>query len=452
MKEFKKIVTKKEEINFSIKEETNGHFVYDPFKENSDHIPAGCMLYSLNDTLVSNSGLHLSGVQDYLSSSEHYPIVLVFRSEHGHQELKGRKKLTYPLPDDFFGQVPSLTKEEIKQYTSLAHSWVKGLLDATTTDEGFEYVCTKNGVDIYQGTVPGSQIHLIRGTTRVKTSKEEARALMIAPTTESFRRLFHMIDVHFQDGMVLHQFPEGYKAPELPFYCIKWAIMGSPGPVWERDVCWLEYADIIHDEAGNELGFGVGSSITRPECPTLENHKLVRAEISCTGYVFKRWQNDPGYMDVTYVIQADPKGWIPKWAVNMFAWQQALNVARIRKIIEGTLDAKGRMSHHKRNDADVQGVLIPHGQRYTINIHVAEDNSMITFGFCSNSNDIGCYVSGLPSGKEWSKSKRLNSHVEPVTGKVLVDKGEYELVFDNSYSWFKSKQIYYWYRVGPIGS
>lgn len=37
---------------------------------------------------------------------------------------------------------------------------------------------------------------------------------------------------------------------------------------------------------------------------------------------------------IIYVIQADPKGWIPKWAVNMFAWQQALNVSRIRKIIE----------------------------------------------------------------------------------------------------------------------
>lgn len=64
-------------------------------------------------------------------------------------------------------------------------------------------------------------------------------------------------DVHFQDGLVLHQFPAGYKVPEVPFYAIKWAVMGSPGPVWERDVCWLEYGDIFTDEVGNEVGFGV---------------------------------------------------------------------------------------------------------------------------------------------------------------------------------------------------
>lgn len=37
------------------------------------------------------------------------------------------------------------------------------------------------------------KVHLIRGSTRVKASKEESIALMIAPTTESFRHLFRMI-------------------------------------------------------------------------------------------------------------------------------------------------------------------------------------------------------------------------------------------------------------------
>ena len=30
---------------------------------------------------------------------------------------------------------------------------------------------------------------------------------------------------------------------------------------------------------------------------------------------------------------------------------------------------------------------------------------------------------------------------------LVADAGEYCLVFDNSYSWFKSKQIYYWYHL-----
>ena len=60
---------------------------------------------------------------------------------------------------------------------------------------------------------------------------------------------------------MLHKFPTSCKADgdHLPFYSIKWAIMGTPvpSPIWDRDVCWLEYADIIHDNEGKEIGFGV---------------------------------------------------------------------------------------------------------------------------------------------------------------------------------------------------
>ena len=37
------------------------------------------------------------------------------------------------------------------------------------------------------------KIHLIRGISKIRTTKDEMKAMMIAPTSESFRRLFHMI-------------------------------------------------------------------------------------------------------------------------------------------------------------------------------------------------------------------------------------------------------------------
>lgn len=55
---------------------------------------AGCIVHTLNGK--SSFGLNLSGIKDYLSSSDHYPLTLVFK-QHGHEDVKGRKKLTVCL-------------------------------------------------------------------------------------------------------------------------------------------------------------------------------------------------------------------------------------------------------------------------------------------------------------------------------------------------------------------
>ena len=55
---------------------------------------AGCILHTLNGK--SSFGLNLSGIEDYLSSPDHYPLTLVFK-QHGHEDVKGRKKFTVCL-------------------------------------------------------------------------------------------------------------------------------------------------------------------------------------------------------------------------------------------------------------------------------------------------------------------------------------------------------------------
>ncbi|KAK3755762.1 hypothetical protein QZH41_019993, partial [Actinostola sp. cb2023] len=359
---------------------------------NNEETTKGSYLHSINgNPFHGSSASLLIDVNHTMESEESYPLTIVFKSEPDEKE---EKSLTLPVSDDFLGDYPSLSEKEMNEYIRLAKSWVQGLLDASTSDEGFNYVCTRENVDIYQGHDSHKKINLIRGKTKVKCSKEEMRAFMIAPTTESFRRLFHMIDVHFQDGLMLHQFPQGYKHPGVPFYSIKWAVVGvRSSPLWLRDVCWLEYGDILTDKNGEEFGFGVASSIERPECPKMEHYGLVRAELLCSGYIFRKMPNEPDYMEVTYVVQADPKGWLPTWAVNMFAWQQALNVARIRNNAEGIHQAKEKMTEHNRNGAAVQGVLIPYGQNHAIDIEVTDEwNSLLSFGFCTTSNDIGITI------------------------------------------------------------
>ncbi|XP_032236646.1 uncharacterized protein LOC116617779 [Nematostella vectensis] len=442
--EIKIILGSKDEVDFSLIEK-DGHIIASFFHEEDFAVPGGYFLYSINDhPMHGASGTFLKDVKEMIECPDSYPITLVFKSEACH---KSKKKLTLPVPDDFLGEIPKLSEAEIIEYMELAKSWAPNLLEAAKATEGFKFVKRQDEVDIYIGTQSDKKIQLVRGSTLVKCTKDEMRAFMISHTTDSFRRLFHMIDVNFVDGLMLHQFPSGYKHPNVPFFSIKWAIIGQPGPIWSRDVCWLEYGDIVTDDDGKEVGFGVGSSVSRPECPPMDHYHLVRADLMCTGYVF-RPSDDADYMEVTYVMQADPKGWIPTWAVSLFAWQEALNLARIRKHAEGIHSAQVRMSGHERQGAAVQGVFIPHGKQHTIALHVSESDASLTFGFCTASHDVGFHITGLaPEGEKWGKNTRYHTNEDPVYGKVRVKQGDYQLVFDNSYSWFKAKQVYYWFNL-----
>ncbi|XP_046841687.1 uncharacterized protein LOC124435774 [Xenia sp. Carnegie-2017] len=434
-------------VEFDIKLKRKNGEIY-VFSGGNHKIPEKYVLCEINGEPFHAA--EYSSIEDLqkqvIKSKDVYPLTLKFNKNYGLQKCASQHSLKLPVPDDFFGDYLDLTSEEAEQYKKLAESWVDGLMEAEYSTEGYSYVCTKDNVEIYQGKVPGSKIHLIRGKSKIRATKEEMKAMMISSSTDSFRRLFHVIDVHFYDGVLMHLIPKDYKHPDVPFYSIKWGVFGQAGPVSLRDVCWLEYGDIRVDENGKEYGFGVGSSIKRPECPELSHLNLVRAEMLCSGYVFRQ-SDQPDILDVTYIIQADPKGWLPIWAINLFAWQEALNLARIRSSCEGIMKAMKKIDRlHDRQGAAVQGVLVPRSQFYDVHINVDVCGSLI-FGFCSEKNNISFHLLGVPDDNNWAVNKRYDCNLNPVYGKVSVTKGKYALHLDNTFSWLTSKMVYYWYEV-----
>lgn len=80
----------------------------------------------------------------------------------------------------------------------------------------------------------------------------------------------------------------------------------------------------------------IGENATHESKPVEKDSlmmSLVRSEIGVSGYRCKRTADNKCFL--TYVVQADPKGWIPTIAVNQIALDQAQNVKRVKAEMEG---------------------------------------------------------------------------------------------------------------------
>eukprot|EP00696_Hemimastix_kukwesjijk_P008744 gnl/Hemi2/21048_TR6989_c0_g1_i1.p1 gnl/Hemi2/21048_TR6989_c0_g1~~gnl/Hemi2/21048_TR6989_c0_g1_i1.p1 ORF type:complete len:227 (+),score=51.33 gnl/Hemi2/21048_TR6989_c0_g1_i1:88-768(+) len=109
-----------------------------------------------------------------------------------------------------------------------------------------------------------------------------------------------------------------------------------PFPMTDRDFVWLAYDDVV-DQTGNptptgntvdKIGVSIGWSIEHPSVP--ENSSFIRGSINVSGYIWTPGV-EAGTCNLSYIVQCDPHGWIPKWVVNLVAADQAENVKRVQK-------------------------------------------------------------------------------------------------------------------------
>jgi hypothetical protein len=91
--------------------------------------------------------------------------------------------------------------------------------------------------------------------------------------------------------------------------------------------------------------------------------------------------------------------------------------------------------------------------KFDVPIHVTAGGSVVQFEISTEEYDIAFGVTaereeGITNVKE---SMRVNSHLEPITGKFLVGSVPCALIFsfDNEYSWFREKKVSYKITVTP---
>jgi len=102
-----------------------------------------------------------------------------------------------------------------------------------------------------------------------------------------------------------------------------------------------------------------------------------------------------------------------------------------------------------------QAKLVPVALRakFDVPIHVTAGGSVVEYEISTEDYDISFGVTaereeGVTNVKE---SARVDSHLEPVTGKFLVGSVPCALIFsfDNEYSWFREKKVTYKITVTP---
>jgi len=209
----------------------------------------------------------------------------------------------------------------------------KELLSTADEDKGWDLIKNANEVIIHKKRKENSPVHCVRGKGRIKASAEEigatVRAIDFVSDWDPFYRSGRVVESPDKDHDIIHC----RYSLDTPL-------------VSDREFVYLENRRRYDDGKIVVLAF----SIPREDIALLPG--CVRGEVVTTGFVIvpsrptesekkvleETESKNEFWCEVTYVVQVDPKGWLPTWLVNFMAGNEPLCLDRIRTFIKENRD------------------------------------------------------------------------------------------------------------------
>jgi hypothetical protein len=152
----------------------------------------------------------------------------------------------------------------------------------------------EDGIVVYEKDIKGTSLVAFKGVTTFDEPMEKILWVL-------------KDDAHKKDWIELYL--KGHTLEKRgSFERVIYQAVDSPWPVNDRDMIYVSKA---YRKGVNEIQISM-ESVTHPDSPPTVG---VRMSLNFSNYNFKKLEN--GKTQVTLEIHSDPKGWIPKWIVNM---------------------------------------------------------------------------------------------------------------------------------------
>jgi len=244
-------------------------------------------------------------------------------------EKSEKKDEKFALPRGPFTTLP----EDLSVIDDLFFSEVVAIADIKEYLKGectiqWKSIGEKNGVSMYYAVDQYSSNHFFKGVGLIPVSVEK-----LAPQIRNIQNMLLIDPMCKSVGTVrtLDDFRHIYTAKfKMPTF------------TWHRDFCWL--AIDIYKPDGTYAS--LGKSIVTSDCPPDPDH--VRAEMNVCGYVAQK-TNNPDEAKLTYLVQVNPKGWLPAWIVNYVAKSQAYNPGIIKELALKLAEQEKEKEKEKEN-------------------------------------------------------------------------------------------------------
>jgi hypothetical protein len=253
------------------------------------------------------------------------------------------KKLTVPfgelteLPADYKA-LDALILDQILQVAGLPDlSPLKDSQDKFSAACDWKAIGEKNGIQQFYGQLPGSSNHLFKGVGIVPAPPK------LLEDAIRVQENMKIIDPMCKETKCIKTYDKDHHIYYANF---------KVGPMLsDRDFVWWCLDANLPD--GSYVS--TGKSILTKDCPDVSGR--VRGEIRASGYVVQPVKDDPKSSKVTYVVQTDPRGWLPTWIVNIVAASQAYNpgimkekVPMFMEMMEKEAKAKQEKEGQKTDD------------------------------------------------------------------------------------------------------